>query len=49
MEVEVSELSTLTRQLIHCSNDWPFLFVHRHSTLVQLFTLLMMVEQGLLH
>lgn len=49
MAVEVSELSTLTRQSTQDFNDWPFLFVQRHATLVQLFTLEMMVEQLLLH
>lgn len=46
---ETSEPSSLTRQSTHDFNDWPFLFVQRHETLVQLFTLEMMVEQLFLH
>jgi len=43
------EPSTLMRQSTHDFNDWPFLFVQRHETLAQLFTLAMIVEQLLLH
>jgi hypothetical protein len=47
--VEVEVPSSLTRQSTQVFNDWPFLFVQRHSTLAQLFTLETMVEQLLLH
>lgn len=48
MESKV-ELSSLTRQLKQLLNDWAFLFVQRHSTLRQLFTLLTIGSQLFLH